>query len=86
MEVALDEVVHALQTHLNKVQQHLREIASVVEQDDDWVKAIWSTTISWIWASFSMIWGQFALDMAAEKVANKLAMAAIAEEEHEMKD
>lgn len=36
MEEALDETVRGLQKHLNLVQCHLRTIAAVVEQDDDY--------------------------------------------------
>ena len=35
LEIQLEEVVKKLQNHLNRAQLHLREIASVCEQDDD---------------------------------------------------
>ena len=35
LEIQLEEVVKKLQNHLNRTQLHLREIASVCEQDDD---------------------------------------------------
>ena len=35
LEIELEEVIKKLQNHLNRTQLHLREIASVCEQDDD---------------------------------------------------
>lgn len=35
LEIQLEEVIKKLQNHLNRTQLHLREIASVCEQDDD---------------------------------------------------
>ena len=40
LEQALDEVVRDLQKHLNTVQQNLRGIAMIVDQDDDFKEEV----------------------------------------------